>query len=137
MFFREAPKNEADLMRKIVRDALWDIRYHEDGLRISRKVAAYAKVLIARGEYPFTLAEASEEYEEQEENPDDLIEWVKSIVGSAVHGVDYHEEELTKAHTVLGVVKTMLLRGDYSDINVDEIAKEVAAKFDEPKGIEA
>ena len=74
--------DEVDLMRELVRSAIWDVAYQEKELRRAHKVVACAKVLLGRCGYDFTLEEAIETYrddEMQQDNPDNPTEWAKAI----------------------------------------------------------
>lgn len=120
--------NDADLMRELVRSAIWDVRYQEEELGKAHKVVACATALLARSNFDFTLHEAVASYlddEQQQDDPDDLISWAKVIIGGAANGTVYHEEALQKAHKMIAATKALLARCNYPEINWDEIAKEV------------
>jgi hypothetical protein len=129
------PKDEVALMRQITRHAAWDVVAEEEQLRAAHKVVASAKALLLRGNYLFSLQDAADEYEEQADDPDTADEWVKSIVGYSLHSVDYHEKSLVRAHAVLAAVKSMLARGNYTEIDLDEISKEMEQRYYNNQGI--
>jgi hypothetical protein len=117
-------ENDADLMRELVRSAIWDVKYHEQALGKAHKVVAGAKALLARSGFNFTLQEAIEAYEEdemQEDDPDDTTSWAKCMIGGAADRPAHHEEELQKAHKMIAVTRILLARCNYPDINLDEI----------------
>lgn len=133
-YFDKPPADEVEMMRAIVRHALWDVVADENRLIAAHKVVACAKALLARGHYDFTIEQACEEYDEQPDDPDTPIEWVKGIVGSAASHVSYCENQLMTSNAVLACVKAALVRGNY-EFKVDELAKEMEARYQNNQGI--
>ena len=125
---KEAPKDDIEFMRRTVKSALRSVNYHEKELLLAHKKLSFAKAMIARGDYQISLDEALREYEgsEDDKEPKTPIEWVRTILGSAVWSTEYHERELAAAHNEVAIIKTVLLRGKYTEIDLVEMASEVA-----------
>jgi hypothetical protein len=125
MHLKTTPTNEVELVREMLRATLFNLLYHEEELHKTHKVIACAKALLARGGYTFSLEEAAEQYDERDDNPESAEEWVKSVVAETMRSVQFHEEHLLRAHSQLAAIKTMLLRGNYVEIDLEKITKEV------------
>ena len=118
------------MMRRVVASAVWNALYHEGELSKAHRIVAYAKSLLARTGFDFTLEEALADYNEYEEDdPTSPADWVKKVVGDAAHGVEYHERELARAHAEIAMSKAMLLRGNYAELSFTEIAENTEKEF--------
>jgi hypothetical protein len=128
--------NDVDLVREIVRDACWNIRYHEDRLAREHKKLATIDALLLRTGVTFTRREAQVEVERlydedgEEERIDNADAFAKYLVVSAVGGIEHHESALRGAHTRLACVKALILRGNYTEISVDKIAEQARRDHD-------
>jgi hypothetical protein len=135
MYLNTTPGDEVHLMRTMIRKAFWDVLYNEEALKKAHKRLACAKALVARVSYPFSLDEAADAYDDREDDPETPEEWVKSVVGSAVWSVKHHEDDLTAAHSTLAVVKAMLMRGKFVEIDLAEVAKDIEYRYRNDKGL--
>jgi len=132
MKFKDPPKSEVDAMRELVRSAIWTVLYHEGELCKAHVIAACAEVMRVRGNYPFTMAEALKCYDDDNDNPPkNPEEWAKYTIGEAANGIVWHENALVEAHATLAVTKMMLVRGNYTEIDLDEITKVQKSRLSE------
>lgn len=58
-------------------------------------------------------------------------QWIKEMVRRAVWGVAYHERLIEEAYDKLGAVKAFLARGDWPDINIEEMMRESKRQIEE------
>jgi hypothetical protein len=135
IYFNKPSPDELHFMRRLTRDAAWDIIACEERLQAAHKMVACAKALLLRGDYKFTLESVADEYGDDDNEPENAEEWVKHKVAYTFNNVKYWEEKLVTAHAVVAVIKAMLLRGNYTEINFDEIAAEMAKRYANDEGI--
>ena len=120
--------DDVAVARKLLRDVLWDINYHEEGLTNAHKKYAAAQAMIRRGGYGFTAEEALNKFNDNE-NEDDVFDTVDEyacyLIGDMMRYVEYHEKNLRGAHIKLAAVKKLLLRCNYTEFTVAEVLAEV------------
>jgi hypothetical protein len=121
-----------EFVREIVRSAFWQIEYHTRGMVSARNNVKRAEELIERGKFDVDAERA-----DQDGDGDGIFETVTEfacwILDDRVDTLEHHETQLKKAYTELAMVKIMLQRGNYTEINVEEIQKKVVADYDKPK----
>src|SRR6516162_2791207 len=133
-YYKQPPKDENDLLRADVATALWNLIYHEQELVKAQRILAYAKVILARADFGFTLQEAIEKDKQRQDDVDypvDATEWLQSRMADAAGTVEHHECELTKAHAVIACLKGIVARLNFTDIDFAEIAKQQKTRLDE------
>src|ERR1700682_646433 len=108
------PKDDVEFVREVVRKAFWDIYYHERELVKTYRTVANASAMLVRGNYNFSVEDALNKYDENDETAETSEEWVKQIVGSAAHSIKYHEQGMSEGHSALAVAKIMIERGKYT-----------------------
>lgn len=126
--------DDVGLMREMARKAIWDILYHEKKMRNTHRNVGFATAVLVRCGCGFSLEDARELYrdDEQEEkltNPDD---WIKLKVGSEVDSLAYHETSIAVGHKNLAVIKIMIARGKYTEIDLEKIKKEQEERLNKP-----
>jgi hypothetical protein len=137
MYFRKAPKDEVDLIRLIAQEAIWDILNNEEQLKDDYKKVAYAKALLTRAGYAFTIDEAVEAFKDDDyhENATDSTEdWVMSIVADVAADAKGREDSLTSAHAILATVKALVKRCNFAEIDFAEITKVVTERYNRNQG---
>jgi len=117
--------DECELMRKIVRDALFKVAYHERELSRAHKLLAVTHALVKRTDIQMTDEEAERIYNEveNEEDCETAVDLLAFTLGSALNGVEYHETELRDAHNNLAQAKALAQRARI-EVPIAEIAAE-------------
>jgi hypothetical protein len=122
---------DIEFVTRIVTQALWHILYHEDALAKANRDFAFVKALLARGEYhEIRLSEIErDESGDDEESPENALDYVRNIVADCIHSMQWHEAQLRDAHEELAHVKALLIRGKYTEIDLEKIRAEQAEKL--------
>ena len=113
-------------VREIVRQAMWDIAYHEHALPKAQQELEYAKTMMKRGGFnedatPADLTEDGDHFKFK-----NVTQFALSFFEGTSDSVEHHEEGLRDGYRALAFAKMMLLRGSYTEIDLKEIEKEVA-----------
>jgi hypothetical protein len=122
-------------IREVAAHPLWEVSYHEEMLPLAYKKLRFAKEMIERGGFDLdgARAEVTGEDEDANENFENVEQFVLSIYDDAADAVDYHEKSLALAHNHLACAKIMLERGNYTEIDFDEVIKEQEEKREKRK----
>jgi len=119
---------DIDLMRKCFRDAFWNVAYHEHQLIAAHKHLAVVRGLKTRCNYTFSDEDALRVYDELGDDSDGEIsstnEYIQYLVGSALQSVEYHETALQRGHSEVAPAKALLLRCNFTEAEIAEIAVE-------------
>jgi len=111
-------------VREIVRDAWWQFRYHEVFFKIKHARLEWTKELIERGGFDVNADRADED-----ENGDIKATNVQDLVLNALDeiadSVEYHEKGMAIYASNFAFAKSMLVRGKYTEIDIEEIKQEV------------
>lgn len=129
--FRHAKvTDDVELMREMVRNALWSIEYHEEALTSAHKRLAIGKSLMERVGLTVSSEEALKRFHEDEDERDfkSSTDFLAYIYGDLLNSIEWHELELRSAHDLLAAVKAMMIRGKYTEFTIDEVAAALKAK---------
>jgi hypothetical protein len=118
-------------IREIVRHVFWQIEYHSRGMVNARKNLKFAEEMIERGK--FDADSCGEEDDDGVMSYENVDEFAGEILHDQKSSAEYHEKQLKNAYAELAFVKIMLQRGNYTEIDTDEIHKKVIANYDKPK----
>jgi hypothetical protein len=123
-------KTDIEFVREIVRRALWSVSYHEEGIKKAYVEFGFAKELIMRGKFDIEA-----ERVEYDENNDpvfkNLTQFALEIYDDKKNNIEHHEINLRNAYRDIAFIKTLLLRGNYTEIDIDQIQKELEARAQE------
>jgi hypothetical protein len=121
------PTNEIEMMRKLIGKAFWDIAYHEERLAVTYAELNFMREMTARLNFKASDDEILKRYSEcaADKAPNDVHEFICSIIAPTIDAPKYHEDELQKVHAELACLKIMMLRGNYTEFTIDEIATEI------------
>ena len=122
-------KDDVAFIRDILRSALWDVRYHEGRLPKAYSDLAFAKEMMKRGDFDENKGVVGYENDDDEASFDNIEQFAYSILDHNKGSVEYHEETLKRAQTKLAFAKIMLARGNYTEIDVEEVVEEVKKEF--------
>jgi hypothetical protein len=125
---------DIEFVTRIVTQVFWHILYHENALAKANRDFAFIKALLARGEYhEIRLSEIerdeSGESGADEEPPENALDYVRNIVADCIHSMQWHEAQLRDAHEEFAHVKALLIRGKYTEIDLEKIRAEQAEKL--------
>ena len=124
----DTARPDVELMRAWLHDILWNIAYHEREMKQAALERAAGQILMTRCRCKFTAREAQELADAidrgNESEPEDTEEIIKRTIGNLLNNSSYHEQSLSQAQEQLDVAKTLMKRGDYSSISIDEISLE-------------
>jgi hypothetical protein len=125
--------NVEDYVRELVRSALWNIGYHERGLRKLRKVRKSIEEMLQQSGFDLAkLDEIETNADELHEGYFDNVEHLAAaLLASRDSTLEHHEEGLQNGHRELGLIKTLLARGDY-DVDIATIQEEVDKRLNKP-----
>jgi len=114
---------------EVLRHAYWEVYYNQDALK-----KAHAKLKLVR-ELARQL-EIDHEVERAETNDDgdviryeNLSQFVMEMVDDEQHSLEYHEAGLISAHNKVAYALTMLARGNYTEIDADEVQRQSKTQF--------
>ena len=124
MASRGEATDEIDYVRGIVRDALWNVAYHERELPKAQIKMEYAKTMLKRGSFDLD-AERAETNDDGDDNFKNVTQFALGFYDEQVSSVEYHEERLAYAYREVAFAKTMLMRGNYNEIKLADIQKEI------------
>lgn len=116
-----ALKDPIAFVREIVRKVCWDIKYHEEILPKAYARLSLTKELMSKG--GFEKDEGWEEDDEGEPIFENLNQYVTYIVRDREESVEYHEKQIQESYVAFGYIKIMLARGNYTEIDLEEIRK--------------
>ena len=124
-------KDDVAFIREILQSALWNVRYHEKGLVRAYSDLAFAKEMMKRGDFDESVGAVGYEDDVDVEDAvfDNIEQFAYSFFGDKKHSVEYHEEYLKEAQTKLAFAKIMLARGNYTEIDIEEVTEEVKNEF--------
>ena len=124
--------NPLDYVRELARSHLYYIEYHAERLATIRSNLTFAKELLKR----CGIDEDGERLDSEDldnENFVNVEQFALHVLDSIINSIEYHENALPQEHRNLAFVKIMLARGDYQEIDIDEIeAKRKADKESRP-----
>jgi len=114
------------LVTEILRKALWNITYHEYELNKAHSTKALVMALLKRVEISMTYAEAKAICDEIEDENffKSFNEFIAYTVKDAYYSIEYHEEQLPKAHADLAIGKALMQRVGLN-LSLDEIQAKV------------
>ena len=116
-------------VRAHVEDAFWQVGYHEMELVKARRQLALAQELIERGSFNIDVEPAEDRNDLDDRNFENVDQYAQAILDDAEGSVRHHEEELRAAHNDLALAKIMLGRGNYTEINLDDVQKATAERL--------
>jgi hypothetical protein len=123
-------KTDIEFVREIVRKALWSISYHEERIPTAFVEFGLAKEMIMRGNFALDADRA-----DCDENGDpackNVTQFALNIYDDKKANIEHHERGLREAYRDIAFIKTLLVRGNYTEIDVDQMQKELEAKADE------
>lgn len=123
--------NDTELMRDVLRNAVWAMRYHERALQTSHEWLAIAKAV--QPYFPgvdFSRVTADDYDDDDNSVPSSVGEFVQELLAKWLSEVAYHEDALQKAHARFAIAKAMMRRGDW-DIDIEAVFAQVAKQLDE------
>jgi len=112
-------------VREIMRDALWHIAYHEHELPKAIAELEYAKALMRRANIDM-IAERADINDDGDKLAKNITQFALQFYDEKDGDVEHHEERLREAYRNVGFAKTLLMRGNYTEIDLKEIEAEVA-----------
>jgi hypothetical protein len=124
----EMENDPISFVRGIVGNAIWDILYHEEQLAKAHKRLRLATELVKRGSFDLE-AERADVDDEDEEIFENVTQFALSILDECKRSVEYHESGLAKAHTGLAMATIMLERGNYAEIDIEQVRQEQKNKM--------
>lgn len=117
-------KDAIDFVREVVRQPIWHIAYHEHQLPKAVAELQRAKALLERAGISLNT-ERAEPDDDDELHFESLEQFALSFYDEKVGSVKHHEELLQEACRNLGYSKVLLMRGNYTEIDVAEIQQSV------------
>ena len=133
---RKKVTDDIGLARDAIQRAYWDVGYHEKELEKAHHKLSLVTALLVRAGLEFDQKRALAAYDNDQDG-DDADLWssegfAMSLLGQALSGVAYHEEELADAHRMVAAAKELIMRaGLESEIPFaaeEELAKKRLAK---------
>jgi multidrug resistance efflux pump len=123
-----APDDDVAVMREILRQAFWDLAYHEAQLPKAHRNMANRRALLERAGMVIELRQAQETFDAVEEEGDikDANQYAAWLLADAAQTIAYHEKELTRAHIKLANAKALMRRA-----NLDLPLADIEAKAHE------
>ena len=123
------------LIRQRAESVAWNVSYHERSLVKAGRVLAAAKAMIARCNYDFAEKDAvafyNDECQQDENEIESGEELAKFYFGRAVYDPVWHEQELRKALVEVSAMRSVIARGGYTEISIDQIIEEERTKHEE------
>lgn len=120
---KQPPTDPIAFVRKVASDPFWQIAYHEEKLTTAHSKLRLAKELVERCGFDLD-AERADEDEDGEAICENVTQFALSILDEAEHSVEWHEEGLAQAHRNAAFAKIMLERGNYTEIDIEQIRLE-------------
>jgi len=111
-------------VREIVRLALWETRYHKMALARVYKNAVFAREMMERGKFNKDI-ERAEGDEDGDATFTSVEQFACHVLDEAEDQIKWHERALIKSHDKVAFAMIMLARGEYSEIDVADIQKQV------------
>lgn len=133
---RKKVTDDIGLARDAIQSGYWDTGYHEKELEKAHHKVGLVTALLKRAGLEFDPKRALAAYDNDQDG-DDADLWsseafAMSLLGQALSGVAYHEEELANAHRMVAAAKALIMRaGLESEIPFaaeEELAKKRLAK---------
>jgi hypothetical protein len=115
------------LLRKLLRDALWHIDYHEGELKLMINRIEFARKLLKRAGFDPDVVTADHSRDDDEIPCTNLEEFAYSILGDRLSSLVYHEEQLRNAHNDLALAKILMSRTGLN-IPIEEVQAEMRKK---------
>jgi hypothetical protein len=122
-------KDDVAFIREILQSALWNVRYHEKGLVRAYSDLAFAKEMMKRGDFDESVGAIGYDNDDEDAVFDNVEQFAYSFLGDKKYSVEYHEERLKEAQTKVAFAKIMLARGNYTEIDIEEVTEEVKNEF--------
>jgi len=124
------PKDEADVVRKLAKSALWDVYYHEKELTVQHAKLGLVKALAVEAGYTpneSRIKQARDNYDDDETEPlENVPALIDHYLAQAASSVEYHERALREAHAGLGLMKAFLVRVEHVyPVDLEVLDKEV------------
>jgi hypothetical protein len=114
------------LVREVARSVMWDIMHTEQSLEQAHKNLECAREMIKRlGLDEQALLDDEQEGDDDDDDAETYDEFVRKMIVSRHKSFPYYEANLKRAHNAMAVVKMMLARGKYTEINLAEIQKQL------------
>ena len=120
---KDEPTDPISFVRKIVSDAMWGIDYHGEQLAIARKNLRFCEELIRRGDFD-TEATRTDADDEDNEDFENVTQFALSLFDDCQSSVKWHEKNLVNAHNGFAMARIMLERGNYTEIDLDQVRAE-------------
>jgi hypothetical protein len=111
-------------VRKIIRKPFWDVVYHEHGLKTSWVKVCFARELVQRASMDIN-GERADENEDGDPLMRNVTHFALHAYDDAIESHKYHETALAQAYLEVGLAKTLLLRGNYTEISLGDLQKEI------------
>lgn len=118
----------------VVRSAYWSVAYHQDALKPAYAKLKWARELALRVEADPDVERADTDEDGEVIRYQNLSQFVMEIVNDAENTLGQHETALVSAHNELAYVLTMLARGNYSEIDIEEVQRQVRSEFSAARG---
>jgi hypothetical protein len=119
----EKPIDPISFVRDAVATPLWEIFYHQERLTIAHQKLRFANEMIKRGNFN-TNAERADVDDDDEDIICNVEQFALSILDDCQQTVEHHERALAQSHTKSAMAQIMLARGNYSEIDIEQIRAE-------------
>jgi hypothetical protein len=111
---RKKVTDDIGLARDAIQTAYWSVGYHEKELEKAHHKLGLFTALLKRAGLEFDPKRALAAYDNDQEGEDADL-WASegyalNLLGQALSGVAYHEEELADAHRMVAMAKALIMR---------------------------